>query len=165
MRPALLLSALTLFVACDTGDDVCTPAEPDPGQLTVCLTGDLAASATLQATLLLSFGEGVDVRVVEGQGRTDDGEPLGFRLFVAADEIEPGTYGVAVRSALIDGGGAVEVILPDSFEDVRDYRGVAGEVVVEAVASDDALTGRFDVELEDREGRRVDAVGRFRTEP
>ena len=165
MRVAFGLLALLTLSACDTADDRCTPAEPGPGQLTVCLSGDLATSATLQASLLLSFDEGVDVNVVEGQGATDAGEPFGLRLFVAADEIEPGRYPVAVRSSFVDGGGAVEAILPDAFEDIRDYRGVAGEVVVESVGTSGALAGRFDVELEDRNGRRVDVAGRFRTGP
>ena len=164
MRAALALStAAVLLSACDSAGDRCTPAEPGPRQLTVCLSGDLDGAATLRATRLVSFTEGVEVNVVEAQGATDSGSPLGLRVSVAADEVEPGTYPVTVRTTSVDGGGAAEAVLPATFEDVRDYRGVGGAVVVETVAADGALVGRFEVELEDREGRRVDAVGRFST--
>ena len=155
-RIVLVLVVLAIGGGCDTSDVSCEAPAPGPDQITLCLSGDIDASATLDPGGVYPF----DVVVVESQGRTDDGASLALALIVAADEVSPGTYPVEVRDEITAGTGTALAVLPDAFEDVRDLRAISGDVVVEAVVVE--IAGRFSITFEDRTGRETVAVGRFR---
>ena len=165
-RSFFLLPLLFALAACDSGANSCEPGQPEPGQLTLCVTGAYELEAVGS---FATVETGAQVSSLH-TGDVESGGRVGAFLSFAPptdDGLDARRYPVGTQLPLLPGTVFLSFTYDDFAETIVTFESVSGAVEVDAVEQGEAntlaLTGSFDVTARTGDGEReVRLVGRFR---